>query len=181
MRIISGIHKGRKITPPKNLPVRPTTDRAKEALFNILNNFYKWNDISVLDLFSGTGSISFEFASRGVKRIRSVDQNRNCISFINNTSNILDLSIITIKSNVLDFLNSNSNKFNIIFLDPPYTYKLDEYKKILEKLLTSNLLDDGLIIVEHYTKMELNNISGFEEIRKYGSNSFSFFKNKAGR
>lgn len=181
MRIISGIHKGRKITPPKNLPVRPTTDRAKEALFNILNNFYKWNDISVLDLFSGTGSISFEFASRGVKHIRSVDQNRNCISFINNTSNILDLSIITIKSKVLDFLNSNSNKFNIIFLDPPYTYKLEEYKKILGKLLTSNLLDDGLIIIEHHTKMELNNISGFEEIRKYGSNSFSFFKNKAGR
>ena len=158
MRIISGIHKGRKITPPKNLPVRPTTDRTKEALFNILNNFYKWNDISVLDLFSGTGSISLEFASRGVKHIKSVDQNRNCISFINNTSYILDLSIVTIKSKVLDFLDSNSNKFNIIFLDPPYTYKLEEYKKILEKLLFSNLSEDGLIIVEHYNKLELNNI-----------------------
>ena len=181
MRIISGIHKGRKITPPKNLPVRPTTDRTKEALFNILNNFYKWNDISVLDLFSGTGSISLEFASRGVKHIKSVDQNRNCISFINNTSYILDLSIVTIKSKVLDFLDSNSNKFNIIFLDPPYTYKLEEYKKILEKLLFSNLSEDGLIIVEHYNRLKLNNISGFEEMRKYGSNSLSFFRNKAGR
>ena len=81
MRIISGIHKGRIITPPKNLSVRPTTDRSKEALFNILNNLYRWEDISVLDLFSGTGSVSFEFASRGVKTITSVDQNEKFVFF----------------------------------------------------------------------------------------------------
>ena len=85
MRIISGIHKGRRLTAPKNLPVRPTTDMAKEALFNILNNTYYFDDISVIDLFSGTGNISFEFSSRGVEQIIAVDNNSKCIHFIEKT------------------------------------------------------------------------------------------------
>ena len=86
MRIISGLYKGRKIVAPKNLPVRPTTDMSKEALFNILNNQYYFDDISVLDLFSGTGNISYEFASRGTENITAVDSHYDCIKFINQTA-----------------------------------------------------------------------------------------------
>jgi 16S rRNA (guanine(966)-N(2))-methyltransferase RsmD len=176
MRIISGIHKGRIINPPKNLSVRPTTDRSKEALFNILNNLYRWEDISVLDLFSGTGSVSFEFASRGVKTITSVDQNEKCINFINQVSNDLDLNILSVKKKVLDFLNFNSRNFSIVFLDPPYIFDIKEYEKIILTLISKNWIDDGLIIVEHFSKVKLNKILGFKETRKYGNNSFSFFK-----
>ena len=176
MRIISGIHKGRIINPPKNLSVRPTTDRSKEALFNILNNLYRWEDISVLDLFSGTGSVSFEFASRRVKTITSVDQNEKCINFINQVSNDLDLNILSVKKKVLDFLNFNSRNFSIVFLDPPYIFDIKEYEKIILILISKNWIDDGLIIVEHFSKVKLNKILGFKETRKYGNNSFSFFK-----
>tara|TARA_B110000444_G_scaffold250437_1_gene276826 strand:- start:4866 stop:5411 length:546 start_codon:yes stop_codon:yes gene_type:complete len=181
MRIISGIHKGRKIIYPKNLPVRPTTDRSKEALFNILNNFFDWEEISVLDLFSGTGSISFEFASRQVKTVTSVDQNKKCIQFINDISKNLNLSIVTIEKEVLKFLSYNSNRFDVVFLDPPYTFEVKEYEKLVLKLLKNSLNEGGLIIVEHFSKVNLDEIFCFIETRKYGSNSFSFFKNKAGR
>ena len=96
MRIISGEFKGRKIVAPKQLPVRPTTDMAKEALFNILNNQYYFDDISVLDLFSGTGNISYEFASRGTRQILAVDAHYGCIKFINQTSESFEMPINTI-------------------------------------------------------------------------------------
>ena len=96
MRFISGIHRGRKINLPKNLNIRPTTDLSKESLFNILNNTFEFSNISFLDLFSGSGSISFEFASRGCKKITSVDINHNAIKFIKSISNQLELSLIHI-------------------------------------------------------------------------------------
>ncbi|MBT8377462.1 MAG: RsmD family RNA methyltransferase, partial [Bacteroidia bacterium] len=95
MRIISGTYKGRRITAPKNLPVRPTTDMAKEALFNILNNHYYFDSIMVLDLFAGTGNISYEFASRGVEKILAVDENYKCIKFINETAESFNMPIST--------------------------------------------------------------------------------------
>ena len=176
MRIISGTHKGRKIIPPKNISARPTTDKSKEALFNILNNLYEWSKISVLDLFSGTGSISYEFASRGVKSIISVDQDKKSVDFISKTSVENDFNIITFKSSVSFFLKKNTSKFNIIFLDPPYSYEICDYQIIILKLLEINLSQKGIIIVEHSSKLKLDIINGFIERRKYGSNSFSFFK-----
>jgi len=107
MRIVSGKHKSRRITAPNNLPVRPTTDMAKEALFNILNNRYYFNQIEVLDLFAGIGSISFEFASRGTEKIISVDQHQGCINFLNKINDELDLDIQTIKSDVYSFLEKS--------------------------------------------------------------------------
>ena len=100
MRIISGSHKGRRIVAPKNLPVRPTTDMAKEALFNILNNHYYFDEISVLDLFSGTGNISYEFASRGTDNILAIDDYFGCIKFINETAESFEMPINTIKTDV---------------------------------------------------------------------------------
>ena len=108
MRIISGSFKGRRITAPKKLPVRPTTDMAKEGLFNILNNQFYFDDISVLDLFSGTGNISYEFASRGTSRITAVDADYGCIQFIEKTSEDFQMGIRPQKSDVFSFLEKTS-------------------------------------------------------------------------
>jgi 16S rRNA (guanine966-N2)-methyltransferase len=108
MRIISGINKGRKINAPKKLPVRPTTDQAKEALFNIISNSYFFSELSVLDLFTGTGNISYEFASRGSKKITCVDSNKSCIKFVEKISNDLSLNLNIIKSDVYTYLKKNN-------------------------------------------------------------------------
>ena len=118
MRIIRGSHRGRQIHPPKNLPVRPTTDLAKESLFNILENNYFFEDLKVLDLFAGTGSISFEFASRGSNLVLSVDSNVRCIKFISETSEKIGLDAIrAIRANAFIFLKHTNLKFDIIFAD----------------------------------------------------------------
>ena len=112
MRIISGTHKGRKINPPKNLPIRPTTDRAKEALFSIIDNRYYFEDKNMLDLFCGSGNISFEFASRGVEQVTAVDSNSNCVEFIENTAKNLKLNVQAIKSDGLKFAQNFKQQFN---------------------------------------------------------------------
>ena len=116
MRIVAGTLKGRRINPPKKLPVRPTTDRAKEALFNILVHQYDFERCNVLDLFSGTGSISYEFGSRGVASIIAVDQHQGCIRFISQTATALSLPITAVKMPVLLFLERNSNSLSLIHI-----------------------------------------------------------------
>lgn len=172
MRIISGKHKGKRISAPNNLPVRPTTDRAKEALFNILNNRYYFDGKNVLDLFSGTGNISYEFSSRGIDEITSVDSNYNCIKFIETTSKELEVNISTIKSDCLSFLKNCKKQFNFIFADPPYNY--DNYSEIVSIIRENNLVKkDGCLIIEHdnTTSFTDNNI----ELKKYGAVHFSLF------
>ena len=120
MRIISGNKKSIVINAPKNLPVRPTTDKVKESLFNIIQNKFELKECRVLDVFSGTGNISYEFASRGCNDILSVDNNFNCIRFINKTAKELGFKVRTKKIDYLSFLKNNNEKFNIIFADPPY-------------------------------------------------------------
>ena len=116
MRIISGSHKGKRLFAPKKLPVRPTTDRSKEALFNILQHQYDWSSIRVLDLFAGTGNISYEFSSRGVNEVFSVDKNSHCIKFIKQTAEKLDFRINAIRIDALEYLLSiNSVNFDVIF------------------------------------------------------------------
>ena len=130
MRIISGTYKGRRLTAPKKLPVRPTTDMAKEALFNILNNTFYFDDISVIDLFTGTGNICYEFASRGTKQIVAVDQDYGCIKFINKTSDEFEMGIQTIKSDVFKFLEITTLKATVIFADPPYEFTVEQFSRI---------------------------------------------------
>src|SRR5690606_13437507 len=120
MRIISGKHKGKRLTAPAKLPVRPTTDYAKEALFNILNNQYYFDQISVLDLFAGTGNISFEFASRGAKQITAVDAHYGCIRYISKIKEELEYPISPVKSDVFSYLEKSLITADIIFADPPY-------------------------------------------------------------
>ena len=176
MRIVSGIHKGKRLTAPKKLPVRPTTDFAKEALFNILNNHYHFSELVVLDLFSGTGNISYEFGSRGAEAITSVDAHLECIRYINKMSEELDLPITTVKSDVLKYLSSTNITADIIFADPPYDFEVEALQKIVELSFERNLLkEDGVVIIEHSKKIDLSNVAHFTESRKYGNSVFSFF------
>ena len=172
MRVISGTHKGRKLIAPNRLPVRPTTDRAKEALFNILENRYFFDGKNALDLFSGTGNIAFEFASRGCEKILAVDNNFNCINYIEKTSNELAFNISTIKSNCLQYLKNCKQQFNFIFADPPYDY--EEHQELKNLICERNLVKkDGILIIEHNkeTSFAEDNI----ELRKYGAVHFSIF------
>lgn len=177
MRIISGTHKGRRITAPAKLPVRPTTDVAKEALFNILNNYYHISSISILDLFSGTGNISYEFAARGAENITAVDANYDCVKFIKQTSAELDFPITTIKSDVFKYLEKAPVKADIIFADPPYNFEKDKFARIAELVFQNVILEEeGMLIIEHSKHTDLSDLERFRESRKYGSSVFSFFE-----
>ncbi len=177
MRIISGKHKGLRLTAPKKLPVRPTTDMSKEALFNILNNLYYFDEITVIDLFSGTGNISYEFASRGSKTVTAVDGYYGCIKFINETSDKLEYSINTIKSDVYKFLEKTTIKGDVIFADPPYDFEKGQFIKIVDLTFSRNLLNEsGVLIIEHSKHTDLSDHEFFSYSKKYGGNMFSFFE-----
>lgn len=179
MRIVSGKFKGRRITAPKKLPVRPTTDMAKEAIFNIVNNLYYFDDISVLDLFAGTGNISYEFASRGTENITSVDKDYGCIKFINQTAESFEMSIQTIKSDVFKYLERTKQTATIIFADPPYAFTLEQFSNIPELVFNNQLVEDGgLLIIEHSKHTDLSAIENFSYSKSYGGNMFSFFEAK---
>jgi len=177
MRIISGKYKSKRITAPKKLPVRPTTDMAKESLFNILNNLYYFDAISVMDLFSGTGNISYEFASRGTETIYAIDASYDCIKFINKTSKELDVNINTYKSDVYKFLEKTPLKTDVIFADPPYDFEESEFLKIVDLVFENELLlEDGVLIVEHAKYTDLSSHEKFCYDKRYGGNVFSFFE-----
>ena len=176
MRIIGGILKGLRLNPPKNLPVRPTTDLAKEALFNILLNQIEFEDIKVLDLFSGTGNISLEFASRGASLVMSIDRSIQCIHYLKDTARQHKLEQIkTFKADVFKYLQLETDQYDLIFADPPYD--LNQIPEIPKIIFDKNLLKPGgLLIVEHQSLQNLSNHPAFVDQRKYGHSSFSFFK-----
>ncbi len=177
MRIISGKYKGKRIQAPKKLPVRPTTDMAKEALFNILNNYYELNVITVLDLFAGTGNISFEFASRGAQQIVSVDKDYGCIKFIASVSRELELNIKTFKDDVYKFLEKNKLQFDLVFADPPYNFEDREFTRLVSLVYQNEVLnEDGMLIIEHSKFTDLSSLPYFSEQRRYGGSVFSFFE-----
>lgn len=176
MRIISGTHKGKRIQAPKKLPVRPTTDMAKEALFNILNNRYYLENLSVLDLYAGTGNISYEFASRGAEAITAVDAAFDCVKFIRKTATELEFPIAATKSPVRKFLEQTGMTFDIIFADPPYDMSEEEFSEIPELVFKRELLkENGSLVIEHGKHTDLSELPNFTEQRKYGSSVFSFF------
>lgn len=177
MRIISGKYKGRRITAPSNLPIRPTTDMAKESLFNILNNQFHFSSLKVLDLCAGMGNISFEFGSRGVQEIVAVDENVGCTKFIQQISKELELPITVIKSDIFKYLEKTSQKFDIIFADPPYAFKQSQFDNIVSLVFQNELLnDDGVLIIEHSKDTDLSSHPNFSNIRKYGGSHFSFIE-----
>lgn len=180
MRIVSGKHRGRVVYPPKNLPVRPTTDFAKESIFNILNNHFEFDGLKILDLFAGTGNISYEFASRGCGEITAVDMNYSCCEFIKKTAAAFGMKEIkVIKADVFGFLKKTTGGFHIIFADPPY--ELEKIRDLPEIVFSAELLKpDGWLIVEHGPDTDISHLPRFSEQRTYGNVNFSIFINSAG-
>ncbi|WP_073233122.1 RsmD family RNA methyltransferase [Pedobacter caeni] len=176
MRIIGGTLKGIRFNAPESLPVRPTTDMAKEALFNILYNTYDFDSCDVLDLFCGTGNISFEFASRGIRKVTAVDKHSGCIYWVKSVIAKHGLEAIDVqKADVFKFLETHNKAYQIIFADPPYD--LPTIPLIPQLVMKNNLLtDNGLLIVEHPSLLKLKDQPGFKETRRYGNSSFSFFE-----
>lgn len=175
MRIIGGRLKGRIIHPPRNFRARPTTDMAKEGLFNILANRYDFEDIKVLDLFAGSGSISIEFASRGCEKVTCIEKDYFHCQFIRKTNAEYDLNITVIHEDSFRFIGKCTQTFDLIFADPPYD--LRDLGLLPEKIFESNLLNpEGIFILEHPKIMNFSVDSRFMEQRKYGNVRFSFFR-----
>ena len=181
-RIISGTWKAKRISAPKNFDVRPTTDFAKEALFSIIENRYRfdYSSISVLDLFAGIGSISLEFASRDCKDVTSVEMNPKHSAFINATAAELEmaLQVNVQRADVFEYLKKNRKRksYEIVVADPPFETEVTKYNELISLVLNNNYLkENGVFILEHQsrTKLEHPNIT---DTRKYGNVSFSFFK-----
>jgi len=177
MRIINGIFKGKQIIAPPNLPTRPTTDFAKEGLFNILTNRIDFESVKFLDLFCGTGNITWEIASRGCTDITCVDDNNNCCSFVTKTAADFKLPNIKIyRNDAFRFCETTKETYDLIFADPPFietaTIRLPEI--IFAKHL---LKPTGILIIEHPVNISFKDFSAFIEERKYGKIRFSFFSN----
>ena len=177
MRIISGKYKGRRLQAPKNLPVRPTTDMAKEALFNILNNHFNFGELKILDLFSGTGNIAYEFASRGATPLVAVDADMGCVNYIRKIATEFDFDITPIKSDVFAFLQKHKGSYDIIFADPPYHLDQKDFDKIPVLIFENDILDEaGMLIIEHSKDTKLEHLDNFSFARTYGGTTFSFFE-----
>lgn len=177
MRIIGGRLKGLRLNPPNGLPLRPTTDLAKEALFNILQNQIDTEGLKVLDLFSGTGNLSLEFASRGAIEVTAVDKSIRCVHYLKDTARQHGLDQIkTYNADVFKYLDAETEVYDLIFADPPYDLnRIPELPKIVfEKKL---LAPGGLLIIEHQSMQNLSHHPAFTQQRKYGHSSFSFFRN----
>lgn len=176
MRIIGGKLKGKTVLPPMGYSARPTTDFAKEGLFNILNNEYEFEDLKILDLFAGTGAISYEFASRGASRVYSVDMNRDNVCFIRKEASRLGLDqVIAVHDNVFDFLPICREKFDLIFADPPYA--LEGLDGIPDKVLGAGILHPGCyFILEHGGEHNFASHPRFKKEKVYGRVHFSFFE-----
>jgi len=174
MRIIGGSLKGRTLFPA-DLTARPTTDFAKEGLFNILANEYDFENLHVLDLFGGSGSISFEFASRGCPHVTCVEMNPQHAAFIKKTALQLNLNAIrVVRHNVFDFIPICTQTYDLIFADPPYN--LHQLETLPQKIQTAQLLRaNGLFILEHSASFDFTGAPEFCKAKKYGNVHFSFF------
>ena len=175
MRIISGYHKGRRITAPSQLSVRPTTDAAKESLFNILANHFYFPNISFLDLFAGTGNISYEAASRGCTDITAVDQEYKCTGFIKSTVSDFEMEgFQVVRNDVYKYLQNLNRTFDIIFADPPYMSlnTVNVHQIVFER----NLLNKGgFLIIEHGKEEKFDNLPHLKDKREIGNVNFSIF------
>lgn len=176
MRIVGGKYKGRMFNPGKSFQSRPTTDIAKESLFNILENRYDFSNKSVLDIFAGTGSIGYEFLSRGCSEAVFVEKNFVHHRFITEVLQTLKIeNAKAFKADAFQFIMRYQGSFDFIFADPPFDFK--QFSLVPEAVLNSTLLKKGgLFIVEHSKEFDFTKHPRFTEIRKYGKVNFSFFE-----
>ena len=175
MRIIGGRLKGRQICPPAGYNARPTTDGAGEGLFNVLDNEYDFEGMTVLDLFGGTGAVAFEFASRGAGKVYSVEMARENATFIKTEAAKLGLgNVVMVRDNVFDFLAVCHEKFDIIFADPPYA--MEGVEALPDKIFERNILYDGnYFVLEHGDEHSFISHPYFKKEKRYGRVHFSFF------
>ena len=174
MRIIGGKYKGKTLVTPKNLPVRPTTDFAKESLFNILSNTIEFKDVKLLELFAGTGNIGYEFWSRGCQSVTSVDVNFKCIQYIKKMHKALEMNSKVIRSDCFRYIKSTNEQFNVIFADPPYD--MPNLNDLPQFIFDRDILEDGgTLIVEHDKNSHFQTHDYFKNCRQYGRVMFSFF------
>lgn len=178
MRIIAGKHKGYVLKQPRLAPTRPTTNLAKEALFSIIDNYYNFDNIRVLDLFGGTGSITYEFASRGTEDITTVELDSDAVRFIQRTSEKLEIQNHRIlQLNVLDYIDNCREQFDIIFAGPPY--KMPEIPTLPDRILSRQIIDgQGWFIMEHDPKHKFDHHPHLWKTRNYGQTHFSIFVNE---
>ncbi|MDR1092349.1 MAG: RsmD family RNA methyltransferase [Prevotella sp.] len=177
MRIISGKYKGRRFDPPKNFKARPTTDLAKESLFNVLNNSIDWEETTALDLFGGTGGISFELISRGCPRVICVEKNFNHSAFIEKTKGELKVQseMVLLKMDVFSYLEHCKEQFDLVFADPPYDLK--NFEEVPRLVFVKDIIKpEGIFILEHPKDYDFSNLPFFEDKRVYGSVNFSIFR-----
>lgn len=176
MRIIRGKYGHRRFDVPRNITARPTTDFAKENLFNVIENITDIEGAAVLDLFAGTGAISFEFLSRGAADVTAVEMAATQANFIRKVKDMLnDENLTVIRGDVFRFIATCRKKFDIIFADPPYDHK--DFDKIPSLILNSEMIKDGtLMIVEHSKNRDFTALPGFNQQRVYGSVNFSIFR-----
>ncbi len=177
MRVIGGRLKSIRFEPPKNIPTRPTTDFAKEGLFNVLNNYFDFESIKMLDLFGGTGSISYEFHSRGCTDITTVEIFPKCADFIKQTAqkhNMTGLKVL--KMDVFKFIETANQKYDVIFAGPPYP--LPNLNTIPDQIFQYGLLEgEGWFILEHNPNHNFEQHKHFYRSRNYGTTIFSIFTN----
>lgn len=174
MRIIGGTHKGRRLQPPRQPGVRPTTDYAREGLFNLLENRMDLNGINALDLFCGTGAVSFEMASHGATSVTATDKNAKLLSFIREQATILELPIRTMRVDAFKWMRKHRGDFDLIFADPPY--HIDHHEDIPKFVMESGMLKKGgWLVVEHPVGISFEKHPDFESHRVFGAVHFSFF------
>lgn len=175
MRIVSGKYRGRVFDPPSGLPIRPTTDRNREALFNILVHRYDIRNTDCLDLFAGAGGITYELLSRGAQSVISVEQHQGCAAFIQQTLDKLgEVNGKIVKEDVFRFLKRCNSEFDLVFADPPYA--LDGQEGMVATICEKLLKPSGILILEHDTRMNFEDLPGCIDHRDYGKGSFSFFE-----
>lgn len=178
MRIIGGKFGGRRFNPPaNNWPTRPTTDYAKEALYNILQHKIDFEDTKMLDLFGGTGNHCYEFLSRGSNNVTYVDKFGKCIAFVKKTARELDFEneLTIIRSDVYRFIKSSQEQYDFIFGDPPYDLK--SLSDLPDYIFGHNLLSGGgMLVIEHDNRNSFEEHSRIVDVRKYGGCMFSFFE-----
>ncbi len=160
------------------MKLRPIKDNSKENIFNIIWNYFDFEDLSVLDLFAGTGGISYEFASRGCQEVLAVDNHPQSVKFINKEKERLGLpQVEALQMNAFEYLRATSQVFDIIFIDPPFA--LADKKTLIDIIFERGLLkQDGWVIMEHFKKEEFDDHPNFREKRKYGKSVFSFFEDQ---
>lgn len=176
MRIVRGKLKSRRFSVPKNFPSRPTTDFAKEGLFNVIENRFSLIDFCILDLCAGTGNITFEFLSREAGKVTAVDKDFFCCKFIRSNAKTFEVEedLEVLKMDIIQYLLKTDKKFDLIFSDPPY--HLTFHDEIVKLVFERNLLKpNGLLIIEHGKQTDISQFDTYEKTRNFGNVYFSFF------